>query len=210
VVPPIVASVPGALLMSSWPTACQGSMLALSYALWGLGVALAAILIVLFYSRLAYHKVPEGALVVTLWLVVGPLGQSVAGLNALGTASARVWPAVAPALSAAGLVYGLPVWGFGVYWLTLAIVITLRAARTHLPFALGWWAFTFPVGVMTTGTYALYGRTGAALFAGAGLALLAVMWALVAGHTVRHSVRSLSGQVAGPVPALPRGGAEAA
>jgi hypothetical protein len=66
---------------------------------------------------------------------------------------------------------------------------------------------------MTTGTYALYARTGAALFAGAGLgllALLAVMWALVAGYTVRHSVRSLSLQEAGPAPALSRGGAEAA
>jgi C4-dicarboxylate transporter/malic acid transport protein len=213
VVPPIVASVPGALLVSSWPSTCQGSMLALSYALWGLGVALAAILIVLFYSRLAYHKVPEGPLVTTLWLVVGPLGQSVAGINALGTAAAQVWPALAPALRAAGLVYGLPVWGFGIYWLTLAIVITLRAARAHLPFALGWWAFTFPVGVMTTGTYALYARTGAALFAGAGLcllALLAAMWALVAGHTVRHSLSSLSGQEAGLAPAVPRGGAEAA
>jgi C4-dicarboxylate transporter/malic acid transport protein len=194
VVPPIVASVPGALLVSSWPTASQGSVLALAYALWGLGVALAAILIVLFYSRLAYHKVPKGALVTTLWLVVGPLGQSVAGINALGTAAEHVWPALAPALRAAGLAYGLPVWGFGLYWLTLAILITVRAARTHFPFALGWWAFTFPVGVMTTGTYALHARTGAAVFVVAGLgllALLAMMWTLVAGHTARHIVLSL-------------------
>jgi C4-dicarboxylate transporter/malic acid transport protein len=194
VVPPIVASVPGALLVSSWPSAWQGSMLALAYALWGLGVALAAILIVLFYSRLAYYKVPEGVLVTTLWLVVGPLGQSVAGINALGTAAGHVWPALAPALRAAGLAYGLPVWGFGLYWLTLAILITVRAARTRFPFALGWWAFTFPVGVMTTGTYALYARTGATVFAVAGvslLALLAMLWTLVAGHTARHIVRSL-------------------
>jgi C4-dicarboxylate transporter/malic acid transport protein len=213
VVPPIVASVPGALLVPSWPAAWQGSMLALSYALWGLGVALAGILIVVFYNRLAYHKVPEGALVTSLWLVVGPLGQSVAGINALGVAAAEVWPALAPALRAAGLAYGLPVWGFGIYWLTLAILLTVRAARRQLPFALGWWALTFPVGVMTTGTYALYGRTGAALFAGAGLgllALLAAMWALVAGHTVRHSLRSLSGQKPRPASAVPRGGAEAA
>jgi tellurite resistance protein TehA-like permease len=133
-------------------------------------------------------------LVTTLWLVVGPLGQSVAGINALGTAADHVWPVLAPALRAAGLAYGLPVWGFGLYWLTLAILITVRAARTHFPFALGWWAFTFPVGVMTTGTYALYTRTGATVFAVAGLgllALLAMMWTLVAGHTARHIVHSL-------------------
>jgi tellurite resistance protein TehA-like permease len=176
-------------------------------------VALAAILIVLFYSRLAYHKVPNGALVITLWLVVGPLGQSVAGINALGTAAEHVWPALAPSLRAAGLAYGLPVWGFGLYWLALAILITVRAARTHLPFALGWWAFTFPVGVMTTGTYALYARTGAALFAVAGvslLALLAMMWVLVVGHTVRHIVRSLQQEEVIPALVAPSGEATAA
>lgn len=193
VVPPIVASVPGALLASHWPAAWRGSMLALSYALWGLGIALAAIIIVLFYARLAYHKVPERALVTTLWIVVGPLGQSIAGINALGNAAGEVWPALGPALRAAGLVYGLPVWGFGMYWLALAILLTLRTARKHLPFALSWWAFTFPVGVLTTGTYALYARTGATLFARAGLGLLALlagMWALVAVHTLRHMARA--------------------
>jgi tellurite resistance protein TehA-like permease len=199
VVPPIAASVPGALLASSWPGTWRGSMLALSYGLWGLGTALAAIIIVLFYARLAYHKVPEGALVTTLWIVVGPLGQSIAGINALGSAAGGVWPALGPTLRATGLVYGLPVWGFGMYWLTLAILLTLRAARTHLPFALSWWAFTFPVGVLTTGTDALYARTGTALYAGASLGLLgllASMWVLVAVRTLRSMVRA--GRAASP------------
>jgi tellurite resistance protein TehA-like permease len=73
------------------------------------------------------------------------------------------------------------------YWLALAILLTLRAARIHLPFSVSWWAFTFPVGVLTTGTDALYAQTGAPLFAGAAvglLALLASMWALVAVRTL--------------------------
>jgi tellurite resistance protein TehA-like permease len=195
VVPPIVASVPGALLASHWPGSWRGSMLALSYGLWGLGVALAAVTIVLFYARLAYHKVPEGALVATLWIVVGPPGQSIAGINALGSAAGSVWPALGPTLRAAALIYGLPVWGFGMYWLALAILLTLRAARAHLPFTLNWWAFTFPVGVLTTGTDALYARTGAALYAGVSvvlLGLLASMWVLVAVRTLRSMVRAAS------------------
>jgi C4-dicarboxylate transporter/malic acid transport protein len=199
VVPPLLASLPGALLAPHWPLAWRGSLLALSYGLWGLGISLAAIIIVLFYARLAYHKVPEGALVTTLWIVVGPLGQSVASLNALGNAAGSVWPMLAPALRAAGLVYGLPVWGFGMYWLGLAILLTLRAARTHLPFALGWWAFTFPVGVLTTGTDALYARTGAALYAGVGLGLLVLLaglWALVSVHTLRAIARAMRGAAA--------------
>lgn len=196
VVPPIVASVPGALLASTWPLALRSNFLALSYVLWGIGIALAAIIIVLFYARLAYHNVPTAMLVPTLWIVVGPLGQSVAGINALGNATHAIWPTLETTLRAAGLVYGLPVWGFGMYWLVLAILVTIRAARTHLPFNLGWWAFTFPVGVLTTGTYALYARTQTAFFAVSGillLCLLALMWTLVATHTLRHILATTYG-----------------
>jgi hypothetical protein len=66
---------------------------------------------------------------------------------------------------------------------------------------------------MTTGTYALYARTGAAVFAIAGvslLALLAMMWTLVAGHTVLRIVWSLQQEEAIPTLAAPSSGATAA
>lgn len=211
VVPPIVASVPGALLATHWPEGWGSGFLALTYALWGMGIALAAIIIVLFYSRLTYHKIPAGPLVPTLWIVVGPLGQSIAGINALGTAAPALWPTLGPTLRAAGLVYGLPVWGFGVYWLILAILVTLRAAQRHLPFNLGWWAFTFPVGVLTTGTYALYTRTHSPFFLGAGVALLgllALMWALVTLHTLGLMGRSFRREPILLAPEISMAGAE--
>lgn len=207
VVPLLVASVPGALLTSSWPVGWRPSMLALSYALWGIGGILSAIIVVLFVSRLAYHRVPSGALVTTVWIVLGPIGMSIAGIDALGAAASTVWPPFGPTLRIAGLAYSLPAWGFGVYWLALTVLVTLRAARTQLPFTLGWWAFTFPVGVLTTGTYALYGRTQASLFAAAGVAfllLLATLWALVAGHSVRQCVLSVRNALVTSVPQYPQ------
>lgn len=189
VVPPLVVAVPGALLISSWPSQWRSSMLALGYALWGMGAILSAIVVVLFIARLAYYRVPTGALVTTVWIVLGPVGMSIAGIEALGATASVVWPTVGPALRLAGLAYSLPTWGFGVYWLALTLLVTLRAARLRLPFTLGWWAFTFPLGVMTTGTYALYGRTHAALFTVAGLVfllLLVVLWVMVAAHSARQ------------------------
>jgi C4-dicarboxylate transporter/malic acid transport protein len=189
VVAPLLASVPGAMLAPHWPAAWRASMLAASYALWGMGTLLSAIVVILLYSRLTYHKVPAGAQVTTLWIVLGPLGASIAGLSALGTAATALLPAVGPALNVMALIYGLPVWGFAMYWLALSILVTARAWRVHLPFTLGWWALIFPVGVLTTGTYALSGRTHAPLFTGAGVALLlllAVLWVLVASHTARQ------------------------
>jgi C4-dicarboxylate transporter/malic acid transport protein len=195
VVPPIVASVPAALLSSSWPNAVRGDMLAMAYALLGIGVILAAIIIVLFYSRLTIHKVPEGALVTTTWLAVGPLGQSIAGIIALGNASIAVWPELGHGLALAGLCYGVLVWGFAMYWLAMAIAFTIRAKAKGFPFNLSWWAFTFPVGVLTAGTDALYLETRANVFAGASLgllALLATMWAIVATKTLRCAFETVA------------------
>ena len=194
VVPPIVASVPAALLAETWPLALRSSILAAAYALLGIGIILAAILIVIFYSRLLYTKVPQPALVPTMWLVLGPLGQSVAGFIALGIASAGVWPSLAGGLLSAALAYGVLVWGFGTYWLAMAVAVTVRAVRLKMPFSLGWWAFTFPVGTMTSGTYGLYALTHAPVFLAFGAAylmLLAAMWSVVAARSIRHAASSL-------------------
>ena len=44
-------------------------------------------------------------------------------------------------------------WGFGVWWLAVAVALLVRYLRTGpLPFGLGWWAFTFPLGAFTVGT----------------------------------------------------------
>ncbi len=212
VVPPIVASVPAALLSPTWPQAIRGDMLALAYGLLGIGVSLAAIIIAIFYARLTIHKVPGGALVTTTWLVVGPLGQSIAGIIALGTAARAVWPDLGPGLATAALANGVLVWGFAMYWLAMALALTLRAAREHLPFNLSWWAFTFPVGVLTAGTDALYLQTHAHLFGVVSvllLALLATMWSLVAFKTLRGIVAQeayakRAAEIPRNVPAIPK------
>jgi tellurite resistance protein TehA-like permease len=144
---------------------------------------------VIFYSRLLYGKVPTPAFVPTMWLVLGPLGQSIAGFIALGAVAGDAWPALGHGLFMAGLAYGVIVWGFGTYWFAMAAAITLRAIALQMPFTLGWWAFTFPVGTMTAGTYALYGLTHAPIFLGFGalyLALLAIFWTIVAARSLRH------------------------
>ena len=193
VVPPIVASVPAALLLGTWPVAIRSSMLALAYALLGIGVLLAVILIVIFYSRLLYGSVPQPAMVPTTWLVLGPLGQSIAGFLALGAAAPTVWPALGHGLLVAALAYGVLVWGFGTYWFAMAAAVTVRALALRMPFSLGWWAFTFPVGTMTAGTFGLYGVTHAPLFLVAGtfyLVFLAAMWTIVATRSLGHARRT--------------------
>ncbi|HTI15169.1 MAG TPA: hypothetical protein VL461_11480 [Dictyobacter sp.] len=195
IVPPIGAAVPGSLLAVHLPAMFHSDALIVSYVLWGGGLALAAIIIVLFYTRLVYHKVPAGELVPTMWLVIGPLGQSVTGLNALGDAANVIWPKFGDTLEDVALVYGIPAWGLGVYWLFMAALVTFRAARVHLPFSLTWWAFIYPVGVLTTGTYALYRHTHAMIFGVSGVllaCLLVCLWCIVVSRTLRHLFGHLS------------------
>jgi tellurite resistance protein TehA-like permease len=128
-------------------------------------------------------------MVPTLWIVLGPLGQSITAANNLGTQAHLAVPSpYAAAFQALGLVYGLPVWGFALLWAGIATAVTVRSARAHLPFTLSWWSFTFPVGTVVTGTSALAAHTGETFLQVAAVVLFAGLlgaWAVVAVRTAR-------------------------
>lgn len=127
----------------------------------------------------------------TLWIVLGPLGQSVTAAGNLGTQAAHVLPEPYAAGAAVfALLYGVPTWGFAMMWLALAAAVTIRTARHRLPFALTWWSFTFPVGTCVTGTIALAARSHADVLRGASVVLYVLLltaWLVVAACTVRGS-----------------------
>jgi tellurite resistance protein TehA-like permease len=75
---------------------------------------------------------------------------------------------------------------------TPAAAITLRTARTGLPFSLTWWSFTFPLGTLVTGTSQLAVHTHAVCLSVAGVALyagLVTAWLVVAPRTARGAYR---------------------
>jgi tellurite resistance protein TehA-like permease len=55
-------------------------------------------------------------------------------------------------------------WGLGLWWLAVASALLVRYARTTgVPFGLGWWAFTFPLGAFTVATLTLARLWGSSL-----------------------------------------------
>ncbi|HEX4751780.1 MAG TPA: C4-dicarboxylate ABC transporter, partial [Solirubrobacterales bacterium] len=160
-------------------------------ALFGISVLLAALTIALLWFRLIYVDAGPPRMVPTLWIVLGPLGQSVTAAGLLGPHAGELLKTPYGAgLEAFGVVYGLPVWGFATVWMAIAALITLRTARRGLPFSLTWWSFTFPVGTVVTGTSLLATQTGARGFAWLAIcvfALLLVAWGAAFVKTMRSA-----------------------
>jgi tellurite resistance protein TehA-like permease len=77
-------------------------------------------------------------------------------------------------------------WGYGTWWAVVAILTTLHHARTEIPFNMGWWGLTFPLGVYTAASYALGRVLAAPFFTDAGAVctlLLLILWSVVAVRT---------------------------
>ena len=189
VVPPMVSAATGAALVPHAPEGqARLTLLLACYAMFGVSLLATAVLLPQVWSQLVRHKLGAAATVPTVWIVLGPLGQSVTAAGALGTAAATaVDGSLATALGLFGTVYGMCVFGFALLWIAVAVALTVRTARAGLPFALTWWSFTFPLGTCVTGASALAAHTGAAAYAWVAVALyagLVAAWLLVASRTV--------------------------
>ncbi|AKJ14247.1 C4-dicarboxylate ABC transporter [Streptomyces incarnatus] len=200
-VAPMVSAALGPLLVPHLPAGQPRETLLLAcLALFGLSLLATLLMLSLVFARLVSGPLPL-ALTPTLFLVLGPLGQSTTAVAKIGDAAPGVVPAAdARGLAVLAVLYGVPVMGFALLWLALAIAHVVRARRQGMRFAMSWWAFTFPVGTCVTGAMALARHTGLAVYdaLAVGLyALLAAAWAVAAAGTVR-------GLLSGELLAAPR------
>jgi len=195
VVPPMVSAATGAMLLPHMPAGSgRETMLYGCYAMFGLSLVASLNIIAMIWSRLTHFGTSGTARVPTLWIVLGPLGQSITAAGLLGAAAMHgsVDHEIAEDLDAFAIVYGVPVWGFAVLWIALATSLTVRTLRRGMPFALTWWSLTFPVGTFVTGTSQLAAHTHLPAFkvaAAAAYVGLLSTWVLVAIRTARGSTR---------------------
>ena len=205
VVPPMVSAANGALLIP-YAGSGQGRLTLLlgCYAMFGISLFASVIIITQIWSRLVQYKIGPAVMVPTLWIVLGPLGQSVTATGNLGNQAATVMrEPYAAGTAVFGLLYGVPTWGFAMLWLVLAAAITVRTIRQRLSFTLTWWSFTFPVGTCVTGTIALAARTDAVALRWATVPLYLLLlgaWAVVAVNTARGAATGRLLRPASPAP----------
>ncbi len=188
-----VAAVTGGLLA---PTLEGGGarfvVLTTSYALWAYSVPVAFGILSLLILRMALHKLPPASVAASSWLALGPIGTGALAMMVMGADAPAVFAGQGLAslgviAQGVGVLAGVLLWGFGVWWLLLAILITIRYLRTGVPFNLGWWGYTFPLGVYTVATLRLGATLHLSLFTAVGVVLaaaLVAMWVIVMSRTL--------------------------
>jgi C4-dicarboxylate transporter/malic acid transport protein len=187
-----VAAASGALLVPHLLASEAFTVLILSYALWAFSVPLAMSILVILLLRLVLHKLPEREMAASGWLALGPIGTGALALLLLGGDAPAVFAVaglsgVGEVAFGLGIIGGTILWGYGLWWLLLAILKTAHYLRKGMPFNLGWWAFIFPLGVYSLATLALAQAIHLAFFSVVGSILvicLAALWLIVAVLTV--------------------------
>ncbi|MGW1540207.1 TDT family transporter [Streptomyces sp. NPDC002309] len=200
-VAPMVSAAAGPLLVPYLPHGPVRTVLPYACAVMAVLSLLATLLAlpVVFARLLTAGPLPL-ALTPTLFLVLGPLGQSTTAVGTIVDA-APFGDGVLVAL------YGVPVLGFALLWAASATVLVLRARRGGMRFSMTWWAFTFPVGTCVTGAEALGRHTGLDAFDWLATGLYVVLvaaWAAVAVRTARGLLSSELPAGPRPAPAAPR------
>ncbi|KAH7109598.1 sulfite transporter Ssu1 [Dendryphion nanum] len=174
-----------------------------SYILWGCGVPLALFTMVIYFHRLTMYSLPPREVIVSVFLPLGPIGQGAFGIMTLGHDALTIFnrtqtiPLVEDSLGGRifyinGLFIGIIMWGFGIVWLFFAIA---SLSRTRFPFNLGWWGFTFPLGVYATATVQISKELPSLFFKVLGTIFslaVVLLWAVVSVGTVWNS---LSGEL---------------
>lgn len=188
-----VAAASGALIAPHLAQPQAMELVISGYVLWSLSVPLAMGILTILFLRLVLHSLPPPELAISSWLALGPLGTGSLGLLLLGHAASTAFAGtalafVAPIAHGIGILGGVVIWGYGAWWLIMAVAMVLIHHPHQLPFNMGWWGFTFPLGVFILATNVLGTQTELSAFIIAGHVLTEIfvaLWMIVALRTLR-------------------------
>ena len=175
----------------------QFHVLITSYVLWAFSVPVAFSILTILMLRMALHKLPHENMAASSWLALGPIGTGALGMLLLGADSPAIFAAngfarIGEIAEGLGLISGIALWGFGLWWILMALLITIRYFRAGIPFNLGWWGFTFPLGVYSLATLRLGHVLQLGFFDVVGcvlVAMLVMMWFIVGSRTLKGAWR---------------------
>ncbi len=131
----------------------------INIAMWSIGFFLFIFVGNVIFFRMVRHSLPDARVAPTVWISMGPIGVGTIGL--LGLKSSFGALGIGLNLSSIAPLF----WGFGLWCYFIAIFVTYHYRKTTaIPYGLGWWAYTFPLGAYTISTIFLYKTFNVAVF----------------------------------------------
>ncbi|QIO07605.1 TDT family transporter [Acinetobacter lanii] len=188
----VAASSGGLLLAQLQPSTHALAILLGSYALWGVSVLPAFAILTILMLRLALHQLPAKELAISSWLALGPIGTGALALLVLGAQAPELlalveMQALGEFLHYSGIFASLILLGFGLWWMGIALLTTLKHLK-DLPFNLGWWGLTFPIGVFSLAILNLAEQLALPRLANVSFgfaSILVLLWVMVALKTTQ-------------------------
>jgi len=137
---------------------------------------------VIFY-RLFFHPPVDKVLLPTLFIMIAPPAMaflSYVHLNGTVDGLARLFYYTA---------------------LFIALLLLVQAARfIKIPFAISWWAYTFPIAALTNASFVMFGHVGEVVFAYIGAFFLSLVTVLIAHLTAKTLWAAKNGKLCVPPP----------
>ncbi|QRW05596.1 malic acid transport protein [Ceratobasidium sp. AG-Ba] len=209
VVPTITIAATGAtlgnMLVEKYPEYVFNMWIA-SYIACGIGTSLALMILALYLQRLAFHHLPATDMIVTVFLPLGPTGQSGVALCNLGRLAISLQPyfqskphlqtlgTAAQGVYALGIIGALCMMGLGLWYWAVAVLAfgsRMRGGEVKPEFNMGWWGFTFPLASLTLCVLALGSELHLMFLKVLGTIMVGIvisLWALVSTKTVQGVV----------------------
>jgi tellurite resistance protein TehA-like permease len=122
----------------------------------GIAVFLTAAVFTIFLFRAFFYSFPRPDVTPSYMIGIAPIGVALIAINTLLPVLRKVavesLPSV-PQLVPLVNLFSLLLWGFGFWWLLVALLIIGRSAlKSGIPVTLGYWAFIFPAAAYTIAT----------------------------------------------------------
>lgn len=197
IVSTIVASASGGIVADVLPNPQhQLWTIIVSYVLWGTGFPLAMVVLVIYFHRLTMYHLPAREVIVSVFLPLGPIGQGSFAIMQLGRVAKDVFPVTGTLDPQAGSTFynlgnalALVMWGYGLVWLFFALA---SISRSKFPFNMGWWGFTFPLGVYSVSTVTLAKNLPSTFFKVLGTVfsiIVVLLWLVVFTLTLKRAIK---------------------
>ena len=183
----IVIPIAGSLIIPHASGMVREFVIFFNYFGWGSGFFIyLALLAITMYRFILHHPLPN-ILAPTIWINLGPIGAGTVALVNLIKNSPFI------SVKEPFFLFGFLFWGFGIWWVIMAIVMTLHyinIKRLKLPYAMSWWAFTFPLGAYVAASHTISSLFKIPLIDYIGFALywlLVIFWVVTFVRTFIHA-----------------------